>query len=607
MGSIAMDHNGNMALGYSASNGTSTYPSSWYTGRLATDALGTMPQGEESIIDGTGSQTGSQRWGDYTAMTVDPVDDCTFWYVNEYLPTTSSTGWRLRIGSFKFPSCAKAADFTLTADPTFQSICAPDQPVYGLELGSTQGYTQPVTLAAYNYPVGTMPVFTPNPATPGGTAQMTISDTLAGAWGNYAIDVVGTTVTQVHTATVGLELFTALPLGPMQTYPAAESREIPLRPTFTWQAAEQGKTYNIQVATDAGFTNIVASTTGLLTTSYTPGVDLAANTVYYWRVWATNTCGEGAYSAPARFLTTAGAGVCALGSTATLLYTQDFETTAPTGWAHGGVLDSWARSSTRKHGGSYSFKATDVTSISNQWLTSAPLTLPAGLTGLSLKYWNYQNIENRTGGCNDGGILEVTTDGGATWTQIVDQLLTDPYDGPINSATNPLNGLQAWCGKPQNWLNTIVSLDQFAGQTVQFRFRLGTNSSVGVEGWYIDDLAVQSCALNAHLGPDSSQLGLPGQTVTHTITLTNTGPTDTYNLALSGNAWAATIVGSEVVTMTQGQVYDIQVRVTIPAGASSDDFTLTVTSVNVPGLVLEAQGTTLAITGVFLPLVVRNH
>jgi uncharacterized repeat protein (TIGR01451 family) len=105
MGSIAMDSAGNMALGYSASNATSTFPSSWYTGRLFNDPLGTLPQGEASIINGTGSQTGSQRWGDYTSMNIDPVDDCTFWYVNEWIPVTSSVGWQLRIGSFKFPTC----------------------------------------------------------------------------------------------------------------------------------------------------------------------------------------------------------------------------------------------------------------------------------------------------------------------------------------------------------------------------------------------------------------------------------------------------------------------------------------------------------------------
>jgi hypothetical protein len=80
MGSIAQDQQGNMALGYSASDGVVLFPSVWYTGRLVGDALGTMPQGEGSFVNGLGSQTSTAaRWGDYTAMTVDPVDDCTFW------------------------------------------------------------------------------------------------------------------------------------------------------------------------------------------------------------------------------------------------------------------------------------------------------------------------------------------------------------------------------------------------------------------------------------------------------------------------------------------------------------------------------------------------
>jgi hypothetical protein len=119
MGSIAQDQDGNMALGYSASNATTTFPSVWYTGRLASDPLGTMPQGEGSIINGTGSQTTSlARWGDYTSMNVDPVDDCTFWYVNEYLPVTGSVGWVLRIGAFQFPSCGGGPTPTPTATST---------------------------------------------------------------------------------------------------------------------------------------------------------------------------------------------------------------------------------------------------------------------------------------------------------------------------------------------------------------------------------------------------------------------------------------------------------------------------------------------------------
>jgi hypothetical protein len=105
MGSIAMDRSGNMALGYSVSDGTSTFPGLRYTGRLSTDPPGQMPQGEGVLMNGLGSQTSAgHRWGDYTSLNMDPVDDCTFWYINEYYPTTSATTWRLRIGSFTFPA-----------------------------------------------------------------------------------------------------------------------------------------------------------------------------------------------------------------------------------------------------------------------------------------------------------------------------------------------------------------------------------------------------------------------------------------------------------------------------------------------------------------------
>ena len=105
LGSVAMDKQGNMALGYSASSST-IHPAIRYTGRLATDPLSTM-QAETSIVEGTGSQSGSNlsRWGDYSAMTVDPVDDCTFWYTNEYLKTTGAFNWSTRLESFKFSTC----------------------------------------------------------------------------------------------------------------------------------------------------------------------------------------------------------------------------------------------------------------------------------------------------------------------------------------------------------------------------------------------------------------------------------------------------------------------------------------------------------------------
>jgi len=104
MGSVAMDKQGNMAMGYSVSS-SSVFPSLRYTGRLATDPVNTM-QAESPIYDGTGSQTGGlSRWGDYSAIAVDPSDDCTFWFTTEYLKTTGSFNWSTRISSVKFPGC----------------------------------------------------------------------------------------------------------------------------------------------------------------------------------------------------------------------------------------------------------------------------------------------------------------------------------------------------------------------------------------------------------------------------------------------------------------------------------------------------------------------
>jgi hypothetical protein len=104
MGSIAMDKVGNIAVGYSVSS-SKTFPSIRFTGRIPTDPLGTL-EAENSIQVGAGSQNGRlSRWGDYSSIAIDPVDDCTFFYTNQYEKTTGSFNWSTRIASFKFPGC----------------------------------------------------------------------------------------------------------------------------------------------------------------------------------------------------------------------------------------------------------------------------------------------------------------------------------------------------------------------------------------------------------------------------------------------------------------------------------------------------------------------
>ncbi len=114
MGSIAMDKFGDMAMGYSLSSST-IFPSIAVTGRIPSDPANTM-QVETIMMTGTGSQTSSikgplNRWGDYTAMQIDPSDDCTFWYTNEFLRTSGVFNWATRIGSFRFPACSGGLRF----------------------------------------------------------------------------------------------------------------------------------------------------------------------------------------------------------------------------------------------------------------------------------------------------------------------------------------------------------------------------------------------------------------------------------------------------------------------------------------------------------------
>ncbi len=110
MGSAAMDSAGNIAVGYSVSSST-LFPSIRYAARLATDPPGGLFQREATLQAGGGSQTesdplfGAGRWGDYSALSVDPVEECTFWYTQEYYATTSPAGWQTKIGSFRLPGC----------------------------------------------------------------------------------------------------------------------------------------------------------------------------------------------------------------------------------------------------------------------------------------------------------------------------------------------------------------------------------------------------------------------------------------------------------------------------------------------------------------------
>jgi hypothetical protein len=136
--SIAMDKDRNIALGYSKSSPT-VFPGIYVTGRLANDPAGTM--GAETLMQaGIGVQLGAgNRWGDYSSMTIDPIDQCTFYYTNEYLKTNGGFNWSTRIAAFKFPSCVSAANLYGTVTGTITSS-ETGAPISGVRVALSNGY-----------------------------------------------------------------------------------------------------------------------------------------------------------------------------------------------------------------------------------------------------------------------------------------------------------------------------------------------------------------------------------------------------------------------------------------------------------------------------------
>ncbi|GAB4527516.1 MAG: hypothetical protein Fur0018_13190 [Anaerolineales bacterium] len=500
-------------------------------------------------------------------------------------------------------NCAQSRDFTLGVLPLSQAVCAPADAAYNVQIGSVLGYTYAVTLSASGIPTGTTALFSTNPVIPPGSSTLTITNTGAAAYGSYAVEVMGVAPTSTHTATVTLDLYTAVPAAATLITPTNGATGVSLTPLFQWSVPAQGAAYDLEIATDPAFTTLVYTATGLTSPAYSLGAPLQTSTTYYWRVRAANACGDGAYTPAFHFRTLAAPGDCDLSQIPNVVYSTDFES-GTSGWAHGANVgtDTWVLSSARTHSGSNAFFASGLSTANDQWLTTPPLTLPAGQFPLTLQFWNYQSIEDSITGCYDGALLEVSTDGGATWTQVLSPtLLTDPYDGAIaTSFSNPLAGKDAWCGDPQDWLNSVVDLSAYAGQTVQLRFRSGNDSSVAHEGWYIDDVRVQSCmaaSYNAALGDSALTAGSPA-VVTHTLVLQNLGLADAYTLTLTSGGWSAALLTASPISVTTSGAAAIQVRVTVPdiapALALSDTFTVTAHSTHSPTLVLHGMGTTTA-------------
>ncbi len=421
MGSVAMNQGGDIALGYSVSS-SSMFPSIRYTGRLAGDPLGQMTQGEGTLFAGTGSQTTYSRWGDYTSMSVDPSDDCTFWYTNQYIPSNGVFNWRTRIGSFRISDCSGTTtdDFSIGASPTTLSIAQGSSSTATISTALTTGSAQSVSLSASGQPAGTTVSFSPTSVSTGGSSTMTVDVGSSTVAGTYAITVTGTGATATHSATVTLTV----------TGTTTDDFSISASPTSTSIAAGSSGTVTISTAVTSGAAQSVAlSSSGQPSgsVSFSPSSVTAGGS-------STMTLSVASGVATGPYTIT----VSGTAASATHTTTVSLTVTAPPTVANGGFetgnLTGWSASGnylprvvTSAHSGSYAAQIGSTAASKGNSTLTQKVKVPSGSPVLTfwyqprckdtLKNDQIQMQIRSTAGSKLATVLNVCSNSG-TWTKV---------------------------------------------------------------------------------------------------------------------------------------------------------------------------------------------
>ena len=415
-------------------------------------------------------------------------------------------------------NCTQQPSFTLTAVRSSLQVCAGGEESTVVHLGQIVGFADPIALGLAGNPIGTAAAFDPNPTHAPADSMLTVSASVSALPGIYPTTITATSGSIAKTLALELGVFDVLPAAPAEETPADGASEVSPTPTFAWSAAADAYSYLVQVARDPAFADIALSheTTD---TSWTvgSGESLDTSARYWWRVIARNPCGDSGAAPDAdtifaagfdpaaivqssSFTTLALPGDCPVDTSTTIVFSDDMEN-GSNGWTHGaanGSTDGWTLGDAA-NSGTHAWQAVAPASgtPNDEWLISPGLVLPANLTTMSLKFWNRQNLKaGDPGVCNDGAIVEASTNGGGTWSQLT-MPLTDPFDGTVSGAFgNPLVGKESWCGDPEAYVNSVIDVQDYAGRTVKFRFRLGHDRFPHRPGtnWAIDDIKVTGCS-----------------------------------------------------------------------------------------------------------------
>ncbi|OGO38006.1 MAG: hypothetical protein A2W35_00770 [Chloroflexi bacterium RBG_16_57_11] len=473
MGSLSVDQDGNMALGYSVSSNT-LYPSIRYTGRLAGETLGLLPQGEVTLYSGTYSQSGTTRWGDYSAMVVDPEDDCTFYYTTEYYSNSvefASTNWQTRVGSFKYPSCGQPKG--LIRGVVRDSVTL--LPIPGVQVVADSA-TQKMTVTSDSTGVYTITLSA-------GTFDLTAGPLLPGYPDASTVDEVP--------LTAGNTTLQDIFLGPRPNLVTSGQTVDDNVPTANHNGfAEPGET-GIRLWLAIENTGALDST-GLIAQleSLTPGVTMITDTVPYPDIAIGQTeVGEEPFGFSVNRSVACGSDIQFLATITDTLstYPLDFSINASVplsrtnmldhtvengteGWTTGGTPNTWSITTSTAHSPTHSWTDSpggDYTDNTNSTMQS-PILNTWYARNLRLSFWTRYALEPGW----DYVFLDYSTNGGSTW-----------------SSTS--QSLASMTGIHTSWEQLSIDIPDLQDKSnLAFRFRLVTDTSVTDDGVYLDDIAV---------------------------------------------------------------------------------------------------------------------
>ncbi|CAM2005871.1 pre-peptidase C-terminal domain-containing protein [Acanthopleuribacter pedis] len=504
MGAISMDGNGNIALGYNVSS-SSTAPSLRYVGRLASDPLGTLPQGEYTIVDGSAANN-SNRYGDYSAMGVDPVTDCSFWFTGQY---NTSGSWSTRIANFGFEACS-GCDNPPAAPSGLNASASGDNQI-SLSWNTAAGATSyRVYRAVQGCPADNATLLADNVA---GTSY-TDTDVAGGTTYAYVVRAVADNCESDNSncaEAVGVGPCTTAPtFAGIQSVTSAGTSACALN--LSWNAATANcgasVTYHVYRGSSDSFTpnasNRVAS---CLTATTWTDTNVTSGTTYFYIVRAEDDTnfGNGPCNSGNSDANTTALGA-APGGPVDVAFADDFAVDASqwvleAGPGNTGSTSAWALVSTDSNSAPNSLFVSDEANIKDQVAAVAgAINLPAG-NAASLSFAHRYDTESTY----DGGVLEYSVDGtnwfdilagdGASIPANADRFSTNGYQSTISTSYNsPIGGRAAWSGNSSGFIVTEVNLADFAGNDLFLRWRLACDSSVGGNGWWIDDISVSAAS-----------------------------------------------------------------------------------------------------------------